>query len=96
MLVEPLALLRESAASPEDIASSAGRSSAVSLNTSFRISGEPLCTCASEASRSDFVSNAWAVSPQPRLPLDRAVDSEEPPPSPELSGRLMFGVASQL
>ena len=48
--------------------------------------GEPFCTCASEGSRSNFVSNTLAVSPQPRLPLDRAVDSEEPQPSPELSG----------
>ena len=39
-----------------------------------------------QASRSDFVSSPLAVSPQPRLPLDRAVDSEEPPPLPELSG----------
>ena len=36
-----------------------------------------------------------AVFPQPRLPLNRAADSEEPPPSPELSGWLMFGVVSQ-
>ena len=76
-----------SASSTEDIASSdsvvanpssasqPGRLSAVSVGTSFRMSGKPLCTCASEASRSDFVSNALAVSPQPRPPLDRAVDS---------------------
>ena len=60
MLVEPLALLRQSAASPEDIASSGslvtntssasapGRSSTISLNTSFRMSGGPFCTCASK------------------------------------------------
>ena len=94
VLVEPLALLRD-AASPEDIASSGslvtntssasapGRSSVISLNTSFRMSGRPFCTCAPpKLHRSDFVSNASVVSPQPRLPLDRAVDSEEPPPSP--------------
>ena len=47
-----------------------GRSSAISLNTSFRMSGGPFCTCASKLHARDFVSNASAVSPQPRLPLD--------------------------
>ena len=48
-----------------------------------------------QSSRSDFVSSTLAASPQPRLPLDRAVDSEEPSPSPELSGCLC-GAVSQL
>ena len=39
----------------------------------------------------------WSVdvSQKPRLPLNRAADSEEPLPSPGLSGWLMLGVVSQ-
>ena len=71
--------------------------SSFSNNGSPSACHEQLCSCKCEfvfICTSDLLRSV-AVETQLRLPLDRTSASEEPLPSPGLSGRLLLGIVSQ-